>query len=124
MFFFVRFVFDILSLRRLIKGQEVVKDGRFLLVDSPKIKSPFSFFNYIVYNSAILRPEELDNILTHEKVHSGQKHSLDMILGQLYCIVFWFNPFAWMYKKSIAQNLEFIADAEATKQIDERFLED
>lgn len=119
-FFLTRFVIDILTLRKLIKGQPVVKEDGFLLVDSPKIKSPFSFFNYIVFNSATLKPEELNNILTHEKVHSGQKHSLDMIIGHLYCAVFWFNPFAWMYKKSIAQNLEFIADAEATKQIEDK----
>jgi len=86
-------------------------------VDSPDIKSPFSFFNYIVFNSAALQPEELESIINHEKVHSRQWHSLDMIIGQLFCIAFWFNPFAWLYKKSISQNLEFIADAEATKQL-------
>jgi hypothetical protein len=116
-FFLIRFIIEVLSLRRQLKGLPIIKDGKFLLVDSPVVKSPFSFFNYIVYNSAILQPEELESILSHEKVHSSQKHSMDMVISQLFCVAFWFNPFAWIYRKSISQNLEFIADAEATRVI-------
>ncbi|AWH85683.1 peptidase M56 [Flavobacterium album] len=113
--FFVRFVLDFLSIRKVLTRNIIIKDGKFRLIDSDKVVSPFSFFHYIVYNSAILRPEELESIIAHEKVHSSQKHSLDMIISQLFCVMFWFNPFVWMYKKSISQNLEFIADAEATR---------
>jgi hypothetical protein len=117
LFFLIRFFIDLYSLRKLISNRPIVKDGHFLMVDSTGIKSPFSFFNYIVYNSAVLGEEELQSIICHEKVHSRQNHSLDMIIAQLFCVAFWFNPFSWMYKKSISQNLEFIADAEATKLI-------
>lgn len=117
LFFAVRFVFDILKLRKVIKGMPCTREGRFKMVDSPAVELPFSFFNYIVYNSAKLSPGELESIICHEKVHSSQKHSADMLISQLFCIVFWFNPVAWLYKKSISQNLEFIADAEAARQI-------
>ncbi len=120
LFFFIRFVLDFLSIRRILSGNIVIKDGRFRLIDSEKARSPFSFFNYIVYNSAQLQRDELASIIEHEKVHSSQNHSLDMILSQLFCIVFWFNPFVWMYKKSISQNLEFIADAAAIKIMEDR----
>lgn len=89
----------------------------FKYIDSEAVQSPFSFFKYIVYNSAVLQPQEVDNIIAHEKVHSGQKHSLDVLVSQIFCIVFWFNPFAWLYKKAISQNLEFIADSVAAKQV-------
>jgi len=118
--FSIRFIIDFLSIRRILSGTTAIKDGRFRLIDSEKAKSPFSFFNYIVYNSALLKPEELASIIVHEKVHSSQKHSLDMILGQLFCIVFWFNPLIWMYKKTISQNLEFIADAGAMKLMEDK----
>jgi BlaR1 peptidase M56 len=120
LFFFIRFVLDFLSIRRILSGNIVIRDGRFRLIDSEKARSPFSFFNYIVYNSAQLQRDELASIIEHEKVHSSQKHSLDMIFSQLFCIVFWFNPFVWMYKKSISQNLEFIADAAAIKIMEDR----
>ena len=120
LFFLARFIFNFISLRRVIKGQQAIKDGSFTFIDTPNIESPFSFFNYIVYNSAILQPQEIESILCHEKVHSRQKHSIDMLVGQLFCIAFWFNPFAWVYKKSLSQNLEFIADFEAMKQLEDK----
>lgn len=113
----IRFLLDIISLKKLLKGYTIIKENNFRIIDTDKAVAPFSFFNYIVYNSATLKAEELESIITHEKVHSSQKHSADMILGQLFCILFWFNPFMWFYKKAIAQNLEFIADAEAAKQV-------
>ncbi|MHA3788350.1 M56 family metallopeptidase [Flavobacterium hauense] len=120
LFFLTRFIMDFLSIRRILKGNKITKEGRFRLIDSEKVQSPFSFFNYIVYNSAVLQPEELESIMSHEKVHSNQRHSADMIISQLFCIAFWFNPFMWLYKKAISQNLEFIADAVAIKQLNDK----
>jgi hypothetical protein len=120
LFFLARFIFNFISLRKVIKGQQAVKDGGFTFIDTPNVQSPFSFFHYIVYNSAILQPQELESILCHEKVHSRQNHSVDMLASQLFCIAFWFNPFAWLYKKSLSQNLEFIADFEAMKQLEDK----
>lgn len=116
-FFMIRFLIDLFKVVQLLKGKEIKQEQGFQLIDSAAIQSPFSFFRYIVYNSELLQPNELENIITHEKVHSKQLHSLDMLVSQLFCIVFWFNPFIWLYKKAISQNLEFIADAEAAKSI-------
>ncbi len=118
--FSIRFIHDFVAIRRILSWAIAIKDGRFRLIDSEKAQSPFSFFSYIVYNSATLKQEELSSIILHEKVHSSQQHSLDMIVSQLFCIVFWFNPFVWMYKKAISQNLEFIADAEAIKLMEDK----
>jgi len=120
LFFLTRLVVDFIAIRAILKGNSIDKEGSYRLIDSKKVKSPFSFFNYIVYNSTVLQPEELESIIAHEKVHSRQKHSADMIISQLFCIAFWFNPFVWLYKKSISQNLEFIADAVAIKQLTDR----
>jgi hypothetical protein len=59
----------------------------------------------------------LESILEHEKVHSDQKHTIDVLISRIFCILFWFNPIIWLYKKAILQNLEFIADSEASKKI-------
>ena len=72
--------------------------------------APFSFFSYIVYNSSLYNSTELENILEHEKIHSEQNHTTDVLISRIFCIVFWFNPIVWLYKKAIMQNLEFIAD--------------
>lgn len=118
--FLGRLAVDLRSIVGIIKHGIATSAGKFRLIDSPAVSSPFSFFNYIVYNSALLEEGELRDIIAHEKIHSGQKHSLDMIAGQLFCAMFWFNPFAWLYKKSVSQNLEFIADAGATIALEDR----
>jgi len=117
LFFAVHFLLALYKVKRMLAYKQVTQHGNLKYIDSESVQSPFSFFNYIVYNSAVLQPQELDNIIAHEKVHSSQKHSLDVLVCQLFCIVFWFNPFAWLYKKAISQNLEFIADSVAAKQV-------
>jgi len=63
---------------------------------------------------------ELENILEHEKVHSDQNHTIDVLISRFFCLIFWFNPILWLYKKAIVQNLEFIADKEAAKKISDK----
>ncbi|TPD71122.1 M56 family metallopeptidase [Flavobacterium microcysteis] len=122
LFFLGKFIRDFRALQKIIRNQTVELHEGFKFLDTDKIQSPFSFFSYIVYNSKRFRKEELENILEHEKVHSSQKHSVDMIISQLFCVVFWFNPFAWLHKKAIAQNLEFIADSIALKAVPDRII--
>ena len=102
-----------LSLRRIIKSGKSTKVGRFQIIETPEQIAPFSFFNFIVYNPEQFDPSELGHVINHEKAHSKQFHSIDNILAQMACIVLWFNPFTWLYKKSLQQNLEFIADQQA-----------
>lgn len=116
----IRLVIDLFRIKAIIKGSNSKKEKQYTIIDTTGITLPFSFFSYIVYNSKAVDPEELNDILKHEKVHSSQKHSADIIIGQLFTILFWFNPFMWLYKKTISQNLEFIADAEACKQVNDR----
>ena len=57
----------------------------------------------------------MEHIINHEKAHVQQWHSIDTILAHLLVITLWFNPFVWLYKKAVQQNLEFLADAYALK---------
>jgi hypothetical protein len=117
---FLKLVFDFYSLIKVLKGKTIQQEGNFKFIDIAENIAPFSYFNYIVYNSALYSTDELQNILEHEKVHSQQKHSLDVLLSRLFCVFFWFNPLIWLYKKAIVQNLEFIADSEAAKKITDK----
>lgn len=118
LFLLARIVINLTSLFRMLYNQEKTKKEDFTLVDLNQNIAPFSFFNYIVYNSSLYTPEELQSILLHEKVHSREKHSFDVMVAKLFCIIFWFNPFVWLYKKAIIQNLEYIADHKAVQQLE------
>ncbi|APY09115.1 hypothetical protein BWZ20_12730 [Winogradskyella sp. J14-2] len=109
---FLQFLFQFGSLIRLLLKNPKDKDGIYTYVIVNHKISPFSFFKWIVYNPKDFSNEELELILMHEKVHVNQMHSLDVLFSQLACVIFWFNPLIWFYKKEVHQNLEYIADRE------------
>lgn len=120
LYLLTKFGFDFYSLNTVLKGKSIQQQADFKFIDTKENVAPFSYFNTIVYNSALYTTSELENIIEHEKVHSEQNHTVDVLISRLFCIVFWFNPFIWWYKKAILQNLEFIADNEATKKISDK----
>jgi hypothetical protein len=115
--FMIRFGLDYYSLTKVFKGKTVHQQADFKFIDVEEKLAPFSFFNTIVYNSALYSASELQNIIEHEKVHSEQNHSIDVLITRVFSILFWFNPIIWLYQKAILQNLEFIADSEALLKI-------
>lgn len=72
--------------------------------------SPFSFFHWIFINKNLLNEPCLHEVLLHERTHVRQWHSLDVLLGEVACILCWFNPFAWILRREVRVNLEFLAD--------------
>ena len=73
-------------------------------------EGPFSFFNWIFINPERHKSDEVEEIMMHELTHCQQLHSIDIIFAELFCIVFWFNPFVWLLKREVRLNLEYLAD--------------
>ena len=118
--FLMKFAFDFYSLSKVLKGKTIHHQADFKFIDVTENIAPFSYFNFIVCNSSLYSETEFENILEHEKVHSSQNHTADVLISRLFCVVFWFHPLVWLYKKAIIQNLEFIADSEASKNISDK----
>jgi len=111
-----RLCIQFFSLASLILRNKKYRSGKYIHVKVEDNISPFSFFNWIVYNPNLFNDIELEQIITHEKVHAKQYHSIDLLLIQIATVIFWCNPLIWLYKKEQQQNLEFIADSEAQKK--------
>jgi len=105
-----RLLIQLSSLLVLIYKGNRYRSGDYIHVEVQEQVSPFSFFNYIVYNPKHMSANDLQQIITHEEVHVNQWHSIDILLAHLASILTWFNPIMWLYKKDMQQNLEFIAD--------------
>lgn len=71
---------------------------------------PFSFFGWIFMNPAAVKEDEISEILTHEMAHVKQHHSVDVLLAEMVSICCWMNPFAWLLKREVRLNLEFLVD--------------
>lgn len=106
----IRFGYQLLSLRKLIRQSVHEPYDDFILVRNEFVTSPFSFFRWVVLNPDQHTPNELEQILRHERVHVRDRHSLDMLGAELVCIVFWFNPAAYLFRHLLHQTLEFSAD--------------
>jgi len=112
-FFLGKLCIEFTSLKFLLKKHKFTKSGPYTFIETEDDLPPFSFFHWVVFNPKKYTHDELQHILNHEKVHASEWHSIDIMLTQLACVLFWFNPFIWLYKKEIQQNLEFIADKKA-----------
>jgi hypothetical protein len=113
----LKLIFQLLAIRKVIRTNKTIKMDSYVYVETDKDIAPFSFFKYIFYNPDIFNPLELEAILKHEHAHSTQKHSIDLLIAHLVTIVMWANPFSWLYKKNIEQNLEYLADDTAIQSV-------
>lgn len=106
----VRLLMQMVALVQLRKNKRISKQHPVKIVELKEHINPFSFFNEIYVNPQLHSEAELEEIIRHEQFHIQQKHTLDILLGEVLTIVFWFNPFAWILKNELKQNLEFLTD--------------
>ena len=99
-------------------GRPVIRDGRFRIVEVSGNRAPCSFGNTIFINPANYDWETYNQILIHEKVHISGRHTLDILLAEIAVVVQWFNPFAWLYRREVENNLEFLTDASVLEQVE------
>ena len=110
-----RLLIQIVSLIRQIEYLPSKRDGKYTLVISMEGTESYSFFNYIFINPFQFDQETYQQVLSHEKIHADQKHSLDIMLAEFLVILQWFNPFAWTFRKTLRQNLEYLTDDEMVR---------
>ena len=108
--FGVNLLIQLVVLSYKIFKSEVIYDGNYRIVELNDDKAPCSFGKYIFINPAKYEWDTYDQILIHEKVHVQQYHTLDLIIAEIMVVFQWFNPLAWLYRKEIENNLEFLTD--------------
>ena len=74
---------------------------------------PFSFGPDIYVNPARHPASELAAVLRHEQVHVRQWHTLDVLAVELVRALAWCNPVAWLLRRALLDNLEYLADHHA-----------
>ncbi len=106
----IRFLISLFSIWRLINNPKEERNGmQYYLIDNPHF-SGGSFFHHIFINRSFQNDPALDIILTHEQCHSRFWHTLDILVSEFYCIVFWPNPVSWLVRREIKLNAEYEAD--------------
>lgn len=108
--FFLRLLWQCIGLLILISNNSIIKISGMSVVENNKYGLPFSFFNLVFINPKFHHGTDLTNILAHEKVHIREHHWFDLFIVELLTVVLWFNPFVWLFERSIKQNHEYLAD--------------
>ncbi len=96
----------------LIKSNNAIDKEGYKVIRIKKGPSFFSFLRYVFINDHQLNisHEELEHILTHEKIHIRQRHTIDILFMEVVSAICWFNPLVKIMKQSLCQIHEFIAD--------------
>jgi hypothetical protein len=98
-------------------GWETIGNIRLFYTHEPQ--APFSFFRNIFWHAELdMSSSEGKQILRHEVYHVQKKHSIDILIMELICCIWWFNPIFYLIKKEIRTIHEFLADEYASSGAD------
>lgn len=101
----------------VVKTLQIIRRGRMADAGFPKViladedYPPFSFYPYIVLPESLLNSPGFSEVIKHEKIHIEQRHTFDLLFMQILTALLWFNPFIWMFRRSMILTHEFIADS-------------
>ncbi|OWP64730.1 hypothetical protein CDA63_02935 [Hymenobacter amundsenii] len=90
----------------------------YVLVHTGGRRPVSSFGRWIFWDeTASLTPAEARTVLAHEVAHVRQGHTRQRLLLEVARALLWFNPFAHLFPRALAQTHEFLADAAALRTL-------
>lgn len=106
----LRMILSIIGVLRVIRRGErqTLPDGTVLVITDDE-QAPFSWVKYIIINRKD-HDENLQEILTHERAHIRCRHSIDVLLCDVFCCLQWFNPAMWLLRRELCAVHEYEAD--------------
>lgn len=109
--FLLKFCINLTRIISRIRNNQKYKSESFINVLVKNLRIPHTFFNYIFLNKDKYENSEIPKeVILHEQTHAKQKHSLDVLILEIYQIIFWFNPLIYLLKRDVKLNHEFLAD--------------
>ncbi|MBN1950813.1 MAG: peptidoglycan DD-metalloendopeptidase family protein [Bacteroidales bacterium] len=103
---------DIYALIRLKRRSACISEGKYLYIQTDGSQA-FSFFRWIFLPAGRQGREEL--LLKHEHVHVRQAHSLDILIMEIFRLIFWYNPAVYLIRKQLRETHEYIADQQIVR---------
>ena len=118
-FFLLRFLISLGYLFSIFKKSNQTKNIGENVFRSSKYPNSFSFFKWI-YIPDCVDSKSLNTVYQHELKHSILGHSFDRILFELLIILFWWNPFVYLFKNELIATHEFEVDNYISEGEDKR----
>lgn len=115
-FLFARLVVQLLGIFKIRINNRISTYNDIKIICTSEDIAPFSFLGWIFIPENIAKQQDRATMIAHESVHAKQNHSLDVLFSELFCIFFWWNPVAWLVRREIRINLEYLADEGVIRQ--------
>src|SRR5690606_5309376 len=97
----LRGAISLFSTFRIIRNGDLRSDNFPKVVVTRNNIPPFSFFPYAVIPAEEYNSGDASDIIEHEFAHIRQGHTFDLLLSEAFIAFQWFNPFAWLIKRSV-----------------------
>lgn len=108
-FFILRLLFSLSRVAQLVHSGRRQNYRKLILSVVHEMVQPFSFFRTIVLSESDYE-QNADEIVTHEQEHIRQGHFFDLLVCEIYTVLHWFNPFAWLVRRELRLVHEYQAD--------------
>lgn len=95
---------------RITRRATLLQPGKIRIYGLNMQGSAFTFFNRIYIDELGTKPQDIAQIVAHEMHHARLRHSWDILLSSALRILFWWNPFVWLWERSLREVHEFQAD--------------
>ncbi len=112
----IRFLYQLSAILKLMISTPCKKEKKYSIYYHNQPIGSFSFFNHIFIQQKKLSNSELQKIVVHETTHARQWHSFDILFVEIITVFLWFNPFVWIYRKSLKEIHEYLADESVMQQ--------
>ncbi len=110
-FILVRVLLSLFSVWKLRRSNPAEKIEDLWFIPTNAKGTPFSFFRWLFWNRSLpLDSSGGEQVFRHEVYHIRNRHSLDIILMEITCVLFWINPFFHLARKELRAIHEFLAD--------------
>jgi len=108
--FALRFFKNIIQLLIWSRSNKRIRKNGVKIVIMKDNYPPFSFLNAVFISKEDFHKPNFESILAHERVHVDQLHTFDLLLLEILSVLFWLNPIIWLYKTSLKEVHEYLAD--------------
>jgi hypothetical protein len=70
----------------------------------------FTYGSCFYVSPNLLKSPDAELIMEHEYAHARQLHTIDLTIAELLTTLLWWHPVAWLHRRDLRLNLEFLAD--------------
>ncbi|MFN3196196.1 MAG: TonB family protein [Chlorobiota bacterium] len=105
----------VISIKKIFNSSVIIAKRGDIKVYQNNKKLNFCFWKSVTVSNS----ENQDVLIEHELQHIMNKHYIDLLVSNIYTVLFWFNPFVNLLNKELQAIHEFQADSKTNHNLEE-----